>query len=62
MLDGVETLLLELLAIIDGLDEESSGVALHLNDDLRQGQLTDILQLGQLTSAEHNLMIEDVYV
>ena len=55
MLDGEESLLLELLGVVDSFDEESSGVTLHLDDDLRQCHLANVFQLGQLTSAEHHL-------
>ena len=55
VLDGVEAFLLLLLAIKDHLDEQSSGVALHLQHNDSQGMLTNVLQLGQFAGTEHNL-------
>ena len=40
------------------MDENASGLALHLDDDLGESSLTDLLELGQHTGAEHDLFIE----
>merc|ERR1719427_440197 len=55
-LNGGEKVLLHLEVVVLGeLHEDDSGGTLHLQDDLGQSTLTDLLQLGQTTSAEHDL-------
>ena len=48
-------LLLLSLDVIGDVDKDASGLALHLDDDLGQSTLTDLLELGQHTGAEHDL-------
>ena len=50
-------LLLLSLDVIGDVDKDASGLALHLDDDLGQSTLTDLLEFGQTTSAEHDLRI-----
>jgi len=54
-LDGGDALLFGDLALVGDVDEDASGLALHLDDDLGESSLTDLLELGQHTGAEHDL-------
>ena len=54
-LDGGDTLLLGDLALVGDVDKDSASLALHLDDDLGQSSLTNLLEGGQHTSAEHDL-------
>merc|ERR1719334_2266428 len=54
-LDDFEGNLLLSLDVIGNVDKDASGLALHLDDDLGQRSFTDLLELGQHTSAEHDL-------
>ena len=51
-----ESLFLGFLAIVEvEFDDGDSGMALHFGDDGRQSRFTNLLQLGQFASTEHNL-------
>lgn len=50
-----DDLLLSPLDVVGDVDEDAASLALHLDDDLGQGTLTNLLQLGQHTGAEHDL-------
>merc|ERR1719447_2207878 len=54
-LDNLESNLLLALDVIGDVDEDAASLALHLDDDLGQSALSDLLKLGQHTSAEHDL-------
>merc|ERR1719462_241857 len=54
-LDGGDALLLGDLALVGDVDKDASGLALHLNEDLGESSLTDLLKSGQHTGAEHDL-------
>merc|ERR1711962_1546979 len=54
-LDGGDTLLLGDLALVGDVDENAASLALHLHEDLGESALTDLLQGGQHTGAEHDL-------
>ena len=54
-----DNLLLLSLDVVGDVDEDASGLALHLDDDLGQRSFTDLLELGQHTSAEHDLEMDN---
>merc|ERR1719295_2501163 len=54
-LDDFEGKLLLSLDVVGDVDENASGLALHLDDDLGQRSLTNLFELGQHTGAEHDL-------
>merc|ERR1719347_356532 len=54
-LDGGDALLLGDLALVGHVDEDAASLALHLNEDLGESALTDLLESRQHTGAEHDL-------
>ena len=48
-------LLLSPFDIVMNVNEDTTSLTLHLDEDLGQGTFTDLLQLGQHASAEHDL-------
>merc|ERR1719391_960587 len=54
-LDGGDALLLGNLALVGDVDENAASLALHLDEDLGESTLTDLLESGQHTGAEHDL-------
>ena len=54
-LDSGDTLLLGDLALVGDVDEDAASLALHLHEDLGESALTDLLEGGQHTGAEHDL-------
>merc|ERR1719300_1409422 len=54
-LDGGDALLLGDLALVGDVDENAASLALHLDEDLGESTLTDLLESGQHTGAEHDL-------
>ena len=55
VLDGGDALLLGGLGLEGDGDQAASDMSLHLVDDDGKSALTDLLKLGQTTSAEHDL-------
>merc|ERR1711970_1189681 len=54
-LDRGDALLLGNLALVSDMDKHTTSLALHLHEDLGQSSLTDLLEGGQHTGAEHDL-------
>ena len=50
-----DDLLLSPLDVVGDVDEDAASLALHLDDDLGQSSLTNLLKGGQHTRAEHDL-------
>ena len=55
VLDGSDAFLLGGLELVSDGDQAAAHVSLHLQHDHGERGLTDLLQLGQATSAEHDL-------